>query len=191
MDNKLTSISKRLTRVLRHQLDQFKHDNNGYVQVSLIKKSNATFFKEMNDENLNIIVSNDNKNRFSLITKGNQLYIRANQGHSSGNLDDDSMLELITLPIEGCFHGTFAKNIDSIMKDGLSRMSRKHIHIAASEDAKSGKRASCNRKIYINMALAMEDGIQFYRSSNNVILTAGDENGMLLSKYFLNIEVLK
>jgi 2'-phosphotransferase len=187
MDKQLISISKRLSRILRHQLDQFEHDTSGYVQVSLI----TTIFKDITDENLNIIVSNDSKNRYRLITKGHHLYIRANQGHSSGNLNDDSMLELITIPIEGCFHGTYGVNIPFIMKDGLSRMSRKHIHIAASEDAKSGKRASCNRKIYINMALAMENGIKFYRSSNNVILTPGDDNGMLLSKYFLYIEVLE
>jgi len=191
MNNQLKSAGKRMTYILRHQLDEFVHDNNGYVKVSLIIKSDSTLFKNINDADIHIIVSNDNKSRFGLITKGHDLYIRANQGHSSGHLNDDSMLELITIPIDGCFHGTYVKHISSIQTNGLSRMSRKHIHIAVSEDAKSGKRATCNRKIYINMTLAIEDGIQFYRSSNNVILTPGDESGILLPKYFLNTEVLR
>jgi len=191
MNNQLKSAGKRMTYILRHQLDEFVHDNNGYVKVSLIIKSDSTLFKGINNADIHVIVSNDNKDRFGLITKGHDLYIRANQGHSSGHLNDDSMLELITIPIDGCFHGTYVKHISSIQTNGLSRMSRKHIHIAVSEDSKSGKRVTCNRKIYINMALAIEDGIPFYRSSNNVILTSGDENGILLPKYFLNIEEVK
>ena len=66
-------------------------------------------------------------------------------------------------------------------------MKRKHIHIAESDDAKSGKRLTCNVKILINMELAMNDGIKFYRSENGVILTEGDQNGLLLPKYFLDI----
>ena len=42
-------------------------------------------------------------------------------------------------------------------------------------------------KILINMELAINDGIKFYISENGVILTEGDENGLLLPKYFLDI----
>ena len=63
-------------------------------------------------------------------------------------------------------------------------------------------RSSCQVLIYINLRKALEgeenhyfliylwlvhvftDGIQFFRSSNNVILCAGDANGYLSTKYF-------
>jgi 2'-phosphotransferase len=42
------------------------------------------------------------------------------------------------------------------------------------EGVVSGMRASCDIIIQIDMALAMEDGIKFYISTNNVILTEGE-----------------
>ena len=68
-------------------------------------------------------------------------------------------------------------------------MKRHHIHIAESEISKSGRRFDTNVKIYINMGLAISDGIKFYRSANNVILTPGDSKGFLKPKYFSNIVV--
>ena len=96
------------------------------------------------------------------------------------------MLFLLEKQIPGCYHATYIKNLNSIKKNGISRM-KKHIHIAESDEAKSGKRSSCNVKILINMELAINDGIKFYKSENGVILTEGDENGLLLPKYFLDI----
>ena len=59
-------------------------------------------------------------------------------------------------------------------------MNRKHIHFAKSRVVRSGKQVY----IYVDMALAMKDKIKFYESENGVILTEGDENGVLLPKYF-------
>lgn len=54
-------------------------------------------------------------------------------------------------------------------------MSRNHIHFAPGlpqEDGViSGMRKSCDVYIYIDMVQAIKDGIDFYISSNNVILT--------------------
>ena len=61
-------------------------------------------------------------------------------------------------------------------------MSRKHIHLAKSLDAKSGKRNNCNLLVYVNINDAMKDGITFYESANGVILTEGI-NGVIPSKY--------
>ena len=61
-------------------------------------------------------------------------------------------------------------------------MSRKHIHIAKSLSAKSGKRSNCDLIVYIDMKGAMADGIKFYESQNGVILTEGN-NGVLHPRY--------
>ena len=184
--NKLDKISRTMTKILRHELDNYIHDEKGFVDLDLILKS-GKIFNEVNIDHIKKIVDTDNKSRFSLNFKGNKIFIRANQGHSSGNLNDNDMLTLLNEQISGCYHATYSDNINSIKKNGISRMKRKHIHIAESDQAKSGKRSSCNVKIFINMELAINDGIKFYRSENGVILTEGDENGLLLPKYFLDI----
>ena len=37
----------------------------------------------------------------------------------------------------------------------------------------------------------IEDGLKFYRSENNVILSPGDENGFINPKYFLKVIDIK
>ena len=184
--NKLNKVGRTMTKILRHELYNYAHDEEGFVELNLLLQSNK-IFDEVNLEDIKKIVDSDNKSRFSLNYKGNKIFIRANQGHSSGNLNDNNMLTLINKQIQGCYHATYSINLNSIKKNGISKMKRKHIHIAESDEAKSGKRSSCDVKILINMELAIYDGIKFYRSENGVILTEGDENGLLLPKYFLDI----
>lgn len=185
MSNSNTKLSKKISFILRHNLNSIKHNNEGYVPINLIiKKVNCSL------EKIKEIVSSDKKNRYNLKTIDNALYIRANQGHTSGNLNDEIMLERIEKPIFGCYHGTYKDKIGMIQKTGLSRMSRKHIHIAESDEAVSGKRSNCNVKIYINMEMALNDGIKFYKSLNGVILTQGNENGIIDPKYFLEIKYI-
>ena len=168
----IKTISRKVTRILRHKLNTIKHDEEGFVLVNDLNKK----IPELNINNLKEI--------------NNLYYVRANQGHSSGNFNDDKMLEILNEPIIGCYHGTYIDKVNLIQKNGLSKMSRKHIHICESDNAISGKRASCNVKIYIDMEKALNDGIKFYRSSNGVILTSGNQHGILESKYFIKIEYL-
>lgn len=87
-------------------------------------------------------------------------------------------------------HGTLSKFWPLIKDQGLKRMTRNHIHFAPGlpkeEGVISGMRGSCDVIIQINMAAAIKDGIQFYISSNSVILTEGVE-GVLSPKYFLKV----
>ena len=190
MDKDLVKVSKKLTWILRHQLDKYPHDGKGYVKLLDIISTDNELFDGITDEKIQIIVDNDNKTRLGIKKYKGFTYIRANQGHSSGNLNDELMLEPIIEPIIGCFHGTYLSNLKFIKKSGLSRMKRKHIHIAESDEAKSGKRYNCNVKIYIDMKLALEEGIKFYRSENGVILTPGNKEGILEPKYFSKIELI-
>ncbi|CAH1766788.1 4775_t:CDS:2, partial [Entrophospora sp. SA101] len=87
-------------------------------------------------------------------------------------------------------HGTYLKNWKDIESQGLSKMKRTHIHFATGlygdKDVKSGMRHNCDLFIYIDMSKAIEDNIEFYKSSNGVILTAGND-GILPPKYFLKV----
>lgn len=69
-------------------------------------------------------------------------------------------------------------------------MTRNHIHFAPGlpkeEGVISGMRSTCDIIIEIDMEGAMKDGIQFYISSNNVILTEG-EDGILPPRFFKKV----
>ena len=59
-------------------------------------------------------------------------------------------------------------------------MTRNHIHFVqsfdsdASSGAISGLRSSAKVHIYVDVPLAMQHGIEFFKSSNGVILSPGD-----------------
>ena len=139
------------------------------------------------------------------------LCIRANQGHSLKGLQADQLLNPLTeeeLSHHGLsiIHGTTKRAWeDHIQREGLSRMTRNHIHFATglpptaaegtngTDEGKrrgsagpiSGMRSSSEIHIYVNGPKCAGDGIAFYRSDNGVILTAGvNEEGMLPLKYF-------
>ncbi len=54
------------------------------------------------------------------------------------------------------------------------------------EGVVSGMRGACDIVIQIDLKAAMKDGIEFYISSNNVILTEG-KDGVLPPQYFLKV----
>merc|ERR1711963_528262 len=70
-----------------------------------------------------------------------------------------------------------------------------HIHFAAgepgSEGVISGMRGTAQVYIYVDLAAAMGDGLRFYRSANNVILSPGNDQGVLLPKYFKQVKNVK
>lgn len=79
--------------------------------------------------------------------------------------------------------------MDSIKTDGLKSMNRNHIHFTNKDkfdDKTSGFRESSQILIYIDFKRSIDDGIKFYKSENNVILSSGI-NGSIPSKYFQKI----
>lgn len=52
----------------------------------------------------------------------------------------------------------------------------------------SGIRASSKILIYLDLAKAMQAGIKFWRSDNGVILSEGDENGLISMHFFQRVE---
>jgi len=186
-------MCKKLSYILRHgaTLAGLKVRKDGFIRVKDLLSLKD--FQSYNIESLQRIVTEDEKNRYKMIIdESGDFYIRANQGHSLEieGIQDDLILTRITEPLPTCFHTTYQENMESIHTTGLKVMNRRHIHMSSSLESRSGKRAGCDRLIYIDMKKAMEDGIVFYRSDNDVILTLGIK-GVLSSDYFLKIEALK
>lgn len=133
------------------------------------------------------------------------LMIRANQGHSL-SIDAEELLTRIdetnlpTTCVHGTTHGAWVLIVAS---GGLKRMTRQHIHFATglpegfktgsdststSAPVISGMRNSSTVLIYLDIQRALAGGIKFWRSENNVILTEGDETGILPLTYFKLVE---
>lgn len=89
-------------------------------------------------------------------------------------------------------HGTRSAVWPAIKSTGLSRMNRVHIHMASGrpgdEGVISGMRASSQVFIYINVQKALASGIQFFKSENGVILSPGNESGVIPVDCFLKVE---
>lgn len=190
--NRNIELSKLLSWILRHGANDVNIpiSANGYIDVDVILKNERFVCKKFTLSDVQNVVKNDPKQRFALETLPNgKMRVRCNQGHSMANvqltltrIDDASKLPIVV-------HGTYYQYWDKIKADGLKRMNRNHIHMTECEqfsDNTSGFRSSSEILIYINVSNAMSDGIVFYRSANNVILTEGI-NGILSSKYFTKV----
>lgn len=155
------------------------------------------------------MVIDDKKERFCLayayVQHSKEFYIRCNQGHSLSVIESDELLTKLSVNdiqnnYQSICHGTFHKFMKSILNSGLKRMTRKHIHFACNDcfssltgnnsnknQMKSGMRYNCEILIYVDVIQCILDGIHFYRSLNNVILTEGDVNGCISNQYFIKI----
>ncbi|KAI8145377.1 phosphotransferase KptA/Tpt1 [Fennellomyces sp. T-0311] len=181
-----TKLSKLLSYVLRHGAvkEKLHMRPDGYVPVSDVLA--LAKFKKYTRQQIDHVVETNDKQRYKLEEIDNVWMIRANQGHTV-KVNQEQLLERIVAALPVVIHGTSLKSWQLIKDQGLSRMRRHHIHCATGLPGDtgviSGMRSSSQVYIYIDMAKAMDDGIVFYRSSNQVILTEG-QDGVLLPRYF-------
>jgi 2'-phosphotransferase len=123
--------------------------------------------------------------------------IRANQGHSIA-IDSAALLIPITLEVgnvpEIVVHGTYFAFYQPIIESGgLKKMGRNHIHFSTGlpEDRQgviSGMRSDAEILIYVDIEKSLRDeGIKWWISENGVVLTEGDGDGVLPSKYWKKV----
>lgn len=122
----LEKLSKFLSFVLRHRPDSIgvELDNKGWTGIDeLIEKASAkgtAITRVVLDE----IVRTDAKGRYAVSEDG--LRIRANQGHSVKVKID---FKRATPPAK-LYHGTAQAFVPAIMKSGLEKMKRHHVHLS-------------------------------------------------------------
>lgn len=185
-----------MTKILRHQAAEMNlaMSSDGYVRVhDLLKLSMKTRSHQpltsYSIDDIKQAVQQDNKQRMGLKDDNGVLFIRANQGHTLETVKTEHLLKPIVsaeeVPV--CVHGTYRRHLDPILKEGLKRMTRNHVHFATgvvgSDGVISGMRTSCNVLIYLNVEKALEDGMKLYMSDNKVILTEGFD-GVVGPEYF-------
>ena len=159
--NDIIRKGKRLAFLLRHDND-YQFDEHGWREVSDLI-ANHGYTMELLDE----IVETNNKKRYEYSEDKSK--IRARQGHSV-NVDVE-LKEVI--PPGLLYHGTAETTLSAIMKEGIIKGSRLHVHLSQTEETalNVGKRHGKPVVIRINTGQMNQDGIKFYLSNNGVWLT--------------------
>ncbi|KAK1930735.1 tRNA 2'-phosphotransferase 1 [Phytophthora citrophthora] len=187
-------LSKTLAYALRHGAEELQLDMRPSGFVPLNQLLALPLFQTFTEQQVEEVVRMNAKKRFSMTTdeSGAVKFIRANQGHTIQLVQDEQLLTPLEDPntIDKCVHGTYLKFWESIWAAGLSKMQRNHIHFAEREvtddEVVSGMRSNCNLLLYIDFPMAVKDGIKFYKSSNNVVLSPGmGDTGVIDRRYFL------
>ena len=165
---RLVKISKYLSKHLRHQPDRIgiKLAPGGWISVDELLAACKKHSFPINRIELDEVVANNDKKRFSFDSTGT--LIRANQGHS---VEVDLQLEP-TVPPDVLYHGTGHGAVEVILREGLRKMLRHHVHL--SEDIATAKRVGARhgRPVVFEVdATAMQEaGYTFYCSENGVWL---------------------
>lgn len=164
-EKELIKTSRYLSKLLRHDPDDLQMDSNGWIKVNdLLNKIDISL------EELDIIVETNDKKRFRY--NEDKSKIRANQGHS---INVDVQLD-VKEPPHRLYHGTAYRNKESILKNGIVKMKRQHVHLSQDIDtALNVAKRHCKNDtpiiFEINSKLMSFDGYKFYLSNNDVWLT--------------------
>lgn len=165
----LDTISKFISMILRHKPEEIgiTLDEHGWANVDELIAGIAKQYHGFSMKELEEIVRTDNKQRYSF--NEDKTLIRANQGHS---IPVDVELEEKEPPIV-LYHGTGAKYVSSIDKQGLKPKSRLYVHLSRDNATaiNVGKRHGTPVVYEIDARQMYKDGYKFYESANKVWLT--------------------
>ncbi|XP_008551850.1 tRNA 2'-phosphotransferase 1 [Microplitis demolitor] len=183
-DDRDVKISKKLSYLLRHgaKNESLPITADGFCVLSDVLSK----LKGVEIKDIERIVKNDHKQRYTLIKDG-FLKIKANQGHSIADVNNLSLKPITINPDFDIIHGTYFKYWNKIKEQGLSRVNRNHIHFAKGLNFSCGLRNSAEIFIFIDYKKATDNGLQFFESENGVILSYGNNMGIIEPKYFLKV----
>lgn len=161
--------SKFISLVLRHQPEVIglMPDEQGWVDVNELLQKMRLKGMAIDFETLEQVVASNDKKRFAF--NGDKSRIRASQGHSIQV--DLGYRE--SKPPEVLYHGTATKNKEAIVKEGLKKGKRHHVHLSKDIETamKVGQRHG-KPVVFEVMAKEMYDeGCVFFVSENGVWLT--------------------
>jgi len=165
----LTAISKFLSLVLRHEPQRIglALDEAGWASVDELVGKAALAGRPITPEQLRQVVATSDKKRFALSDDGRR--IRANQGHS---IEVELGLAPLTPP-DVLYHGTATRFLESILRTGLDKRERHHVHLSVDlAIARSvGQRYGQVVLLEVDARRMQADGHLFFRSDNGVWLT--------------------
>ncbi|WP_298562188.1 RNA 2'-phosphotransferase [uncultured Aliiroseovarius sp.] len=166
MNEKKTS--KFLSLVLRHKPEQIgiTLDPQGWVDVDVLLAAVRAHGHSLDRPSLERVVAQNDKRRFTLSSDGKR--IRAAQGHSV----NVSLGLTPVAPPSVLYHGTVARHLPSIRRDGLKPGQRTHVHLSGdiSTAETVGARYGDPHLLRVDAATMHNQGHAFFQADNGVWL---------------------
>ena len=154
---------------MRHKPDHLGIilDEQGWTDTAALLEKIKTEMDDVDLDALKFVVADNDKKRFAFNSDFSR--IRANQGHS---VEIDLALQPV-LPPGILFHGTATRFLASIMKEGLNKQSRQHVHLSDNYDTafNVATRHGVPKILKVHALKMHAEGHLFYFSENKVWLT--------------------
>jgi putative RNA 2'-phosphotransferase len=168
-EQRLVKVSKYLARHLRHRPEALglTLEPGGWVAVDALLAAMMHHGLVISRAELEDIVARNNKQRFAFDETGER--IRASQGHS---VPVDLHLAP-KAPPDTLYHGTGRAAASAVLREGLRKMRRHHVHLSAdvATAIQVGSRHGLPVVLLVDAAAMASDGYLFYQSENGVWLT--------------------
>lgn len=168
-DRQRVRASKLLSKHLRHDPAGLglTLEEGGWVPVDALLDGCWRAGQPITRDELTEIVASSDKQRFTFDETGTR--IRANQGHS---VEVDLNLEPAAPP-PVLFHGTGESAVADILREGLRKMRRHHVHLSRDVATATRVRARHGRPVVlvVDAGVMVGAGHVFYVSANGVWLT--------------------
>lgn len=162
-------LSRFLSLVLRHrpEVAGVTLNANGWTNINALVQGAQQKGVPLTPKALHRVVETNDKHRFEISADGQR--IRARQGHS---VSVDLNLAPET-PLATLYHGTIARALPAIRREGLRAMSRHHVHLSPDRETalRVGQRRGEPIILEIDAAALHARGVLFYRTDNGVWLT--------------------
>lgn len=167
--SQLEKASKLLSYILRHKPEalNIKLDKEGWASIEELVTNTKLHSIPLTEALIFRVVEQDEKGRYELNEYLDE--VRAVQGHSTVQVD---VTFPTATPPDTLYHGTAAKNLDSIRTGGLVSPNRHYVHLSESINTAMdvGKRHGAPVVISINTKKMAEAGHTFYLAPNGVWL---------------------
>ena len=157
-----------MSLVLRHKPDAIglQLNESGWASVpELIQKINENG-NSVNFDIIKTVVGTNDKKRFAF--NDDKTMIRASQGHS---IEVDLNLQPVTPP-DLLYHGTAERFVTQILKEGLKKQQRQHVHLSLNIETATAVGSRQGKPVILTIdAKAMaQHHFLFFLSANNVWL---------------------
>lgn len=175
MSDPVLAASKFLALVLRHRPGRIglTLDAAGWADIDALI-ARAAGHHPLTRALIEQAVAENDKQRYAISEDGRR--IRARQGHSHAvavALDLPAVAPPAVAPPAVLYHGTATRWLDAILREGLDRRSRQHVHLSADADTaiRVGARHGRPVVLRVDAAAMVAAGHVFHRSENGVWLT--------------------
>jgi putative RNA 2'-phosphotransferase len=166
----LVEASKFLSYVLRHEPQAIGLclDSEGWGSLDAVIDGATKQGRMLSRELIEQVVATSDKKRFELSADGQR--IRAVQGHSTRSVDRAFEPKQ---PPDILFHGTAARFVAAIRREGLKPGSRHYVHLSADEQTARtvGQRYGSPVVLRVDAKGMHAQGFVFHQAENGVWLT--------------------